>query len=83
MPDIESMLKNSEKELAIIFITSQAFIIQDDETPTDILNQYDEKGYIIYVVPALGEKCERCWKYRELQQDREHQTICSDCLKAL
>ena len=28
---------------------------------------------------ADGEKCQRCWKYRELGTDPAHPTICADC----
>jgi isoleucyl-tRNA synthetase len=31
------------------------------------------------LLPADGEKCARCWKYRELGGDPEHPEICSDC----
>ncbi len=31
------------------------------------------------LVPADGEKCERCWKFRELGIDAAHPTICADC----
>jgi len=31
------------------------------------------------VLPAHGEKCKRCWKFRELGTDREHPSICADC----
>jgi isoleucyl-tRNA synthetase len=31
------------------------------------------------MLPAEGEKCLRCWKYRELGTDPEHPSICADC----
>jgi isoleucyl-tRNA synthetase len=31
------------------------------------------------ISPAKGEKCARCWKYRELGTDPDHPTICPDC----
>ena len=33
----------------------------------------------IGVVPAAGEKCQRCWKYLQLGTDPEHPTLCADC----
>jgi isoleucyl-tRNA synthetase len=30
-------------------------------------------------VPADGQKCARCWKYRVLGTDAEHPDICSEC----
>ncbi|MGD1065321.1 MAG: isoleucine--tRNA ligase [Vulcanimicrobiaceae bacterium] len=31
------------------------------------------------VVPAAGEKCQRCWKYLPLGGDPEHPTLCASC----
>jgi isoleucyl-tRNA synthetase len=31
------------------------------------------------VVPAAGEKCERCWKYLPLATDAEHPNLCAPC----
>jgi isoleucyl-tRNA synthetase len=31
------------------------------------------------LLPADGEKCARCWKYRKLRTDPAHPTICDDC----
>ncbi len=31
------------------------------------------------LLPAEGEKCVRCWKYRELGTDPEHPGLCADC----
>ena len=40
-------------------------------------------GYTIYIAKAIGEKCERCWKYRELGTDGSHPTLCAECAEAL
>ncbi len=32
---------------------------------------------------AYGEKCRRCWKYRELGVDPQHPSICEDCAKVV
>jgi len=37
----------------------------------------DDIGLAIF--PAYGEKCRRCWKYRELGTDPKHPSICADC----
>lgn len=34
-------------------------------------------------VPADGNKCARCWKYRELGADAEYPDICSECLEVI
>jgi isoleucyl-tRNA synthetase len=39
-----------------------------------------EDGIVeLTVSPAQGEKCARCWKFRELGTDPKHPTICADC----
>ncbi len=79
--DNNQLLKKYETELCNIFITSQAFVAL--EKPSDTLNEYSEDGYSVYVTKALGEKCERCWKYRPLGNHSGHETICDDCYEAI
>ena len=71
------LLKSCENELCNIFITSQAFVTE--EKPADVLNEYTEDETTIWVTKAHGEKCCRCWKYRELNSDG----ICSECQEAV
>jgi isoleucyl-tRNA synthetase len=35
------------------------------------------------LLPAEGEKCVRCWKFRELGTDPEHPEICPDCAQVV
>ena len=73
----KKLLKSCEDELCNIFITSQAVVA--DEKPADVLNEYTEDGCTVWVTKAHGEKCCRCWKYRELNEDG----ICPDCEEAI
>ena len=50
------VLKANAKELADIFITSQAYV--SDSAPEGVLNEYTENGITVWVVNAEGEKCE-------------------------
>ncbi len=79
--DKKELLKKYEKELCNIFITSQAFIV--NEKPDNVMNEYFEDEYKVYVTKALGEKCERCWKYRPLGNHIGYETICDDCYEAI
>ncbi len=72
-----TVLKANENELANIFITSQAYVT--DEKPSDVLNEYTEDDYTVWVTQAEGEKCERCWKYRKLDENG----ICEECREAI
>lgn len=79
--DIMTTLKANEDELCNIFITSQAFITEGK--PLEILNEFVEDDYTVWVTKAQGEKCERCWKYRNLGEHAGHETICSECFQAI
>lgn len=79
-PDAE-LLKRDEKELADIFIVSQAYVAET--APEGVLNEYTEDGITVWVTKAEGEKCERCWKFRKLGEHAGHPTICSDCAEAV
>ncbi|MCL2075046.1 MAG: isoleucine--tRNA ligase [Betaproteobacteria bacterium] len=57
-------------DLKFVFITSAAAL------------QHGEFG--VRVVPAPGEKCERCWHVREdVGQNAEHPTLCGRCVSNL
>ena len=41
-------------------------------------------GLGVTVMPAEGEKCERCWAYRsDIGADPAHPTLCARCAKAI
>jgi len=75
------VLKQNEKDLADIFIVSQAHVTET--APSEVLNEYSEDGITIWVTKAEGEKCERCWKYRKLGEVAGHDTVCKDCAEAV
>ncbi len=72
-----SILKANEADLADIYIVSQAHLTET--APSNVLNEHTEEGYTVWVTKAQGEKCTRCWKYRQLNEDG----ICEDCLEAI
>ena len=43
------------------------------------LREIEGDEIVLDVLPAEGEKCQRCWKFRELGTDPAHPTICADC----
>ena len=73
----DSVLQANAKDLADIYIVSQATLSQT--APADVLNEYSEDGYTVWVGKAQGEKCVRCWKYRSVNADG----VCQDCLDAI
>ncbi len=77
----DAVLKANQDELCNIFITSQAYV--SNEKPQNVLNEYVEEDFTVWVTKAEGEKCERCWKYRELGKHKGHETICDECFEAI
>ena len=75
--DDSEVLKNNEDELCNIFITSQAYVTT--QKPENVLNEYKEEGFTVWVCKAEGEKCQRCWKFRKLNSDG----ICNECAEAV
>ena len=72
-----AVLKANEADLADIYIVSQAVL--SETAPAEVLNEYTEEGYTVWVTKAQGEKCVRCWKYRTLDENG----ICADCASAI
>lgn len=79
--DIQKALVASKEDLSTIFIVSQVFV--EGEAPDEILNTYEADGFKVIVGKAVGEKCDRCWKYRPLNIDADNPAICRECLEAL
>ncbi len=83
--DIIITSKNSEKskllekyspQLSDLYIVSHVYIKDEGQ---DALNTYSQDEYDVKVLKAQGQKCVRCWKYRDLNE----QGICKDCLEAI
>jgi isoleucyl-tRNA synthetase len=69
------VLQRYRDDLRYIFIVSQVDIIRSDEGAS---------GVIVKVVPAEGEKCERCWNYStHVGQSTRYPTVCERCVTAL
>ncbi len=71
------MLKKYESDLKDLFIVSHAYI--GEKADFKGINEHKEDNITVSVQKANGEKCSRCWKYRELNTDG----ICEDCKKAI
>ena len=71
------LLKANENDLCDLYITSQAYVVK--EKPADVLNEYTENDTTVWVTKAKGEKCARCWKYQDLNENG----ICKHCQDAI
>jgi len=73
----EAMLKKYEKDLKDLFIVSHAYV--SAHAGFNSINKYEEDSIKVSIQKAEGEKCQRCWKYRNLDKDG----VCDDCKKAI
>ena len=74
------LLKQYERDLAFIFIVSQADVARAEEAPADAFTSDMVKGLRIAAGPAKGQKCGRCWMYQEsVGTVADHPQICSRC----
>ncbi len=62
--------------LGDLYIVSHVYIKENNE---EVLNEYHQDDYTIKVLKAKGHKCERCWKYRDLNENG----ICNECTNAI
>ncbi len=72
----EDFLKSFKDDLPGLFLVSQ---VSWGKTPPA-----DGESWRATVRRARGQKCERCWNYREtVGKDREHPTLCHRCVAVL
>jgi isoleucyl-tRNA synthetase len=78
-------LKSYEGLLQALFIVSRVELIEVDQLPMKANNLHDlALGLEVEVTRAVGQKCERCWNYREaVGRDATHPTLCDRCLEAI
>jgi isoleucyl-tRNA synthetase len=67
------LLQRHESDLRYIFIVSQVELKKDAAG----------KAIQIEVLKADGQKCERCWNYSEVGQDKDFPTLCERCVPAV
>ncbi len=85
MPAVHEFLQAYERELPTLFIVSQVALHPTGNPAGERQLASDEAlGMSVNVVKAEGEKCERCWNYRDaVGSAPEHPTLCDRCLEAV
>jgi isoleucyl-tRNA synthetase len=74
------LLNQLEDELRFVLITSEAQVQQVDVGPQDA-QQTDIEGIWLGITHAKGQKCVRCWHYREdVGAAAEHPLLCGRCI---
>jgi isoleucyl-tRNA synthetase len=83
MPEGEwqALLATYQTILPMIFIVSAVGLHPDDSAPPEALTSEVIQGLKVHVVRAPGQKCVRCWQYRQdVGQHRAHPTLCGRCV---
>jgi len=76
------VLKEYEKQLPTLFIVSQVLLVYEMEEPT--YKSENVAGLQILVLPAEGEKCERCWNFSTtVKKNATHPELCDRCVKVM
>lgn len=78
VPSSDFALLTGERgiDLAEFFIVSEVALMENEDAEDD--------GITVTVDAARGERCDRCWNYREdTGMHGEHERICSRCAAAL
>jgi len=84
--DVFDLLNSYADEMRGIFIVSKFALAQKDDDSSDKSSYVSEEmeGLSILVMPAPGEKCERCWIYDiSVGQHADHPTVCGRCCDSL
>jgi isoleucyl-tRNA synthetase len=77
-------IKGIENQLATIFITSGFELKKAEGVPADAQKGEYMDGIWMMVVPAEGEKCERCWmQSASVGKNEIHPTLCERCCSVL
>lgn len=78
------LLERHRSDLAEIFITSQAEIVDEPLPAETIVATFEGNAAHVSVALALGSKCERCWRILpSVGTDAEYPTICDRCVNVL
>jgi isoleucyl-tRNA synthetase len=80
-----ALLEEVGGELASVLIVSQARLAAPEELqPEGAFTSEEVGGLAVYVQPAAGVKCERCWLYSPtVGEDAEYQSLCARCAATL
>lgn len=78
--ELYDFVKSVEDELATVFITSQVEVVNG--TGGSFTGEVE--GLSVTVLPAEGEKCNRCWSFSDtVGSDEHHPDVCDRCAAVL
>jgi isoleucyl-tRNA synthetase len=78
-PDLYKRLSALGDNLREALVVSQLHLVASQRSE----GATDDGIFEFVLLAADGEKCVRCWKYRQLGIDPEHPSICADCVQVI
>ena len=81
-PELHTLLLELNTDLCSLFIVSQLDIMPLSEASVDAaVSKID--GLAVAVNRAQGNKCQRCWMYKELGSNHQYPTLCPRCTEVV
>jgi len=74
-------LNKLKSHLPTVLVVSQADVEQVAEVKMPLGGNFAQTE--VEVVKAQGDKCQRCWNYRDLGADAAHPALCARCAEAV
>jgi isoleucyl-tRNA synthetase len=75
---------NGVDELRYLFMTSQVEVVDNSQKLEGLQYSLKSEKWIIGVVDAEGQKCDRCWNYStHVGESTDHPLLCDRCVDAL
>ena len=82
--ELMTLLEAHRDQLPEIFIVSAVDLVSPEAVPDGAMRSDELTGLAVAWKPAPGEKCERCWVFREdVGSSSDHPTICGRCVDRL
>jgi isoleucyl-tRNA synthetase len=73
------ILGRRQGDLEEAFIVSEVRV-HDPATSWDVEPIEHEEGFTVAAMPAAGEKCQRCWRFRrDVGEEPSHPDLCGEC----
>jgi isoleucyl-tRNA synthetase len=80
----QRLLEDAADTLREMLLVSEVRVEKGDLVPGEGREILPERGLVLAVGRAAGEKCERCWQYREsVGRNEIHPTLCDECVAVL
>jgi isoleucyl-tRNA synthetase len=80
----QTLLEGAQETLREMLLVSHVRVKKGDPGPDQGRESLADRGLVLAVGRAAGEKCERCWQYREsVGRNEIHPTLCDECIAVL